>query len=160
MTRRILCLTLTFLCLLSAADAGAQKRKAAARPAAKAKAATVNFSNCGDIWSIADDDKNIYVVIAWSKNMAVIDKATGAMSKVTAAEGEINGPLTLHTPLKTGITQYGTEINLSSCDLILPDGRGNIIAASIYDNLMVIYNATGLKGYSTLAGKPTVFKWE
>lgn len=133
MTRRILCLTLTLLCLLSAADAGAQKRKAAARPAANAKAATVNFSNCGDIWSIANDDKNIYVVIAWSKNMAVIDKTTGAMSKVTAAKSEING-------VATHANQCYYSVS----------GKG----IYRYDN------ATGLKGYSALAGKPTVFKWE
>lgn len=344
-TRKILCIALSLLCLTTAADLSAQKRKATAKPAAKAKAATVNFSNCGDIWSIAADNKNIYVVIAWSNRMAVIDKATGKMTRVASTTGEINGvvthgnncyysttgggifrydsatglseatafhpdgdspaavdcgalaispdgrylkysrcvydlelkkmvmnardgrqcavnnlggvyltdpdvlyeplgsdaynicqdnqvcgyifsdpvttdafyccedglwrtpqvpqpdgamekmgvldplkvecisrdtegnillglkdgvavggknitdPLTLLTPLKTGVKSYGMDVDLKSCNIILPDGQGNIIAASKYAGLMVIYNAAGLKGYGAMAGKATSFNW-
>lgn len=341
MIRKLICMLLAVSGIIGTINLSAQK-KSTSGPSAKAKAATFKFNNCGDIWSVAADNKNIYVVIAWSKCMAVIDKATGVSSKITSGDGEINGvathgnacyysvvgkgvyrynnatgqsegpvfsfenggysgtdcgsmtispdghylkcgeyiydlllgqqvglcsggrqcainnlggvyltapealyhplggetytisgnvvcngifadpvtsdayywceqgvgytpqipqpeaglqrvkplqqykvscinrdgegnfiyglkdgiaiggkeisdPLTLHTPLCTGIMEYNLELKLNSCDLILPDGQGNIIAADMYSGFMVIYNPSGLKGYSGVAGKAIVF---
>lgn len=63
-------------------SASAQKRTAAT--AAAPKCAWVSFENHSDVWQVAADRTNVYVALAWTKHLAVIEKKTGKMSKITA----------------------------------------------------------------------------
>ena len=63
-------------------------------------------------------------------------------------------PVKVISPFKTGVAdQYGTEISMTTFRMILPDGKGNILAASIWNNCLVIFNPDGLNGYSAISGK-------
>lgn len=67
----------------------------------------------------------------------------------------MDAPLTLYTPLMTGVSVYGSELKLSSANIITADGHGNIIAASTHNDFLIIFNPSGLKGYSKIKGKHT-----
>lgn len=42
----------------------------------------VNFEGGEDVWSIACDSENVYVTLAYSKRMVIINKATGKLSQI------------------------------------------------------------------------------
>lgn len=62
-------------------------------------------------------------------------------------------PVKTYTPLLTGITEYGMELKLSAATIVMPDGEGNIVAASQHGSTIVIFNPKGLEGYSAIRGK-------
>lgn len=73
---------------------------------------------------------------------------------------DMEQPVKYVNKLSTGVKDsYGySEVTLGSANLMAPDGQGNIIFASTYNNEIYIYNASGLNGYTAIKGKYTVFE--
>lgn len=84
----------------------------------------------------------------------------GLRDGVAFGGSDMEQPVKYVNKLSTGVKDsYGySEVTLGSADLVASDGQGNIIFASTANNEIYIYNATGLKGYSTIKGKYTVFE--
>ncbi len=69
-------------------------------------------------------------------------------------------PINVVNKLKSGIPLFdgsSMDITVSSATLVSPDGEGNIVFASSYENWIFIYNPKGLKGYSGIKGKASKF---
>ena len=58
-----------------------------------------------------------------------------------------------YTPVSTGIMSGSLNLHIGGARVLIPDGQGNIVAASGYDDCLVIINPMGLKGYEKLKGK-------
>lgn len=82
MNRIITILVIAIAGLILNPDAHCQKRKPTAKPAAKC--AWISFENSSDILQIASDSKNVYVALAWTKYLVIIDKNTGSATKLPA----------------------------------------------------------------------------
>lgn len=68
-----------FLMALFSVTVSAQKKKAASKIPV---AVMINFPGGNDVKNMAADSRNVYVSLKWCKFLAVIDKATGAVSKI------------------------------------------------------------------------------
>lgn len=62
-----------------------------------------------------------------------------------------------YTPISTGIMSGSLNLHIGQARILIPDGQGNIVAASGYDDCLVIINPTGLNGYEKLKGKAVRF---
>lgn len=82
--------------LLISPGVSAQKRSSAARSktaSAVPKCAWINFENSAEVWQLAADQTNVYVALAWTKHLVVINKKTGNMSKIEA-DGDVQAVVT------------------------------------------------------------------